>query len=63
MPVQGIVVRGFLQGIFRYQVNHQLMAEEVEIHPVITGPTFPSAKVIPGRLVKPIKWPEKVSGL
>jgi hypothetical protein len=71
MPIHGIGVRGFLLGIFRCQVNHQLMAEEVEIAPVITGATFlqaappiiAPAKVMLYWLVTPIKWPEKVSGL
>jgi predicted amino acid dehydrogenase len=40
MPVHGIGVGGFLCSVFRRQMNHQLMAEEVEVDPVCAGTTF-----------------------
>ncbi|MNO91853.1 hypothetical protein D3C76_834100 [compost metagenome] len=40
MTVDSVGVCRFLRGVFRRQVNDQLMAEKVEIDPMIAGATF-----------------------
>ncbi|MNG06878.1 hypothetical protein D3C84_901510 [compost metagenome] len=59
MAIHGIGVSGFLGRVLRRQVNHQLMAEEIEVDPVVAGPSFFQAEY---RAVKMSRCGQVVDG-
>lgn len=44
VAVHRVAVRGFLMRHFRCLVDHQLVAEEIEIHPVVAAAAFGTAE-------------------
>ena len=44
MAVHGVAVRGLLMGHLRRLVDHQLVAEEVEVHPVLAAAALGAAE-------------------